>query len=131
MVCSNWSSIRNNSLLVNSQETQTNFTPSFADIQTNINFQASAKWQWSFLGNISQNKYQYQPLTRQTNFGLDNPMALTVFFEGQEKDKYDTYFGALKQLLNASIIYIKIYWFDFHTLEQEYFDILLNTVWAK
>jgi hypothetical protein len=58
-------------------------------------------------------------------------MALTVFFEGQEKDKYDTYFGALKQLLNASIIYIKIYWFDFHTLEQEYFDILLNTVWAK
>jgi hypothetical protein len=64
-----------------------------------INFQASAKWQWSFLGNISQNKYQYQPLTRQTNFGtIDNPMALTVFYEGQ-KDKYDTYFGALKQLL--------------------------------
>jgi hypothetical protein len=91
---------RNNSLLVNSQETQTNFTPSFADIQTNINFQASAKWQWSFLGNISQNKYQYQPLTRQTNFGtIDNPMALTVFLRGQEKDKYDTYFGALKQLL--------------------------------
>jgi hypothetical protein len=29
-------------------------------------------------------------------------MALTVFYEGQEKDKYDTYFGALKQL--ASII---------------------------
>jgi hypothetical protein len=34
----------------------------FADIQTNINYEAS-KWQWSFLGNISQNKYQYQPLT--------------------------------------------------------------------
>jgi hypothetical protein len=71
--------------LVNSQETQTNFTPSFADIQTNINFQASAKWQWSFLGNISQNKYQYQPLTRQTNFGtIDNPMALTVFLRARK-----------------------------------------------
>jgi hypothetical protein len=49
-----------NSLLVNSQDTQTNFTPAFVDVQTNVNYQASPKWQWSF-GNISQNKYQYQP----------------------------------------------------------------------
>ncbi|MFV8364182.1 TonB-dependent receptor [Flavobacterium sp. ZT3P35] len=125
-----WSAVtgvryRNNSLLVNSQETQTNFTPSFADIQTNINFQASAKWQWSFLGNISQNKYRYQPLTRQTNFGtIDNPMALTVFYEGQEKDKYDTYFGALKTTFNASDNFtLKFIGSIFHTLEQEYFDI--------
>ena len=125
-----WSAVtgvryRNNSLLVNSQETQTNFTPSFADIQTNINFQSSAKWQWSFLGNISQNKYQYQPLTRQTNFGtIDNPMALTVFYEGQEKDKYDTYFGALKTTFNASDNFtLKFIGSIFHTLEQEYFDI--------
>ena len=125
-----WSAVtgvryRNNSLLVNSQETQTNFTPSFADIQTNINFQASAKWQWSFLGNISQNKYQYQPLTRQTNFGtIDNPMALTVFYEGQEKDKYDTYFGALKTTFNASDNFtLKFIGSIFHTLEQEHFDI--------
>jgi hypothetical protein len=125
-----WSAVtgvryRNNSLLVNSQETQTNFTPSFADIQTNINYQASAKWQWSFLGNISQNKYQYQPLTRQTNFGtIDNPMTLTVFYEGQEKDKYDTYFGALKTTFNVSDNFtLKFIGSVFHTLEQEYFDI--------
>lgn len=125
-----WSAVtgvryRNNSLLVNSQETQTNFTPSFADIQTNINFQANAKWQWSFLGNISQNKYQYQPLTRQTNFGtIDNPMALTVFYEGLEKDKYDTYFGAFKTTFNASDNFtLKFIGSIFHTLEQEYFDI--------
>ncbi|MFV8379468.1 TonB-dependent receptor [Flavobacterium sp. LB3R33] len=125
-----WSAVtgvryRNNSLLVKSQETQTNFTPSFADIQTNINYQASAKWQWSFLGNISQNKYQYQPLTRQTNFGtIDNPMALTVFYEGQEKDKYDTYFGALKTTFNVSDNFtLKFIGSVFQTLEQEYFDI--------
>jgi hypothetical protein len=125
-----WSAVtgvryRNNSLLVNSQETQTNFTPSFADVQTNINYQASAKWQWSFLGNISQNKYQYQPLTRQTNFGtIDNPMALTVFYEGQEKDEYDTYFGALKTTFNVSDNFtLKFIGSVFHTLEQEYFDI--------
>lgn len=125
-----WSAVtgvryRNNSLLVKSQETQTNFTPSFADIQTNINYQASAKWQWSFLGNISQNKYQYQPLTRQTNFGtIDSPMALTVFYEGQEKDKYDTYFGALKTTFNVSDNFtLKFIGSVFQTLEQEYFDI--------
>ena len=48
-----WSAItgiryRNNSLLVNSQETQTNYTPTFADIQTNINYQASAKMAMEF-----------------------------------------------------------------------------------
>jgi hypothetical protein len=32
---------RNNSLLVNSQDTQTNFTPAFVDVQTNVNYQAS------------------------------------------------------------------------------------------
>jgi hypothetical protein len=125
-----WSAItgvryRNNSLLVKSQDTQTNFTPSFADIQTNINYQASSKWQWSFLGNISQNKYQYQPLSRQTNFGtLDKPMALLIYYEGQEKDKYETYFGAVKSTFKVnSNLALKFIGSIFHTLEQEYFDI--------
>ena len=125
-----WTSItgvryRNNSLLVNSQETQTNYKPSFADIQTNVNYQASRKWQWSFLGNISQNKYQYQPLTRQTNFGtLDAPMALYVYYQGQEKDKYDTYFGAMKTVYRvAENFTLKFIGAVFHTIEQEYFDV--------
>jgi len=125
-----WSAItgiryRNNSLLVNSQETQTNYTPTFADLQTNINYQASAKWQWSFLGNISQNKYLYQPLTRQTNFGTaDAPMALAVYYNGIEKDKYSTYFGALKTTYQVDDTFtLKFIGSVFHTIEQEYFDI--------
>jgi hypothetical protein len=59
---------RDNSLLVNSQETETNFRPTFFDVQTLLNFNASTKWNFSFLGNISQNRYNYEPLTRQTNF---------------------------------------------------------------
>jgi hypothetical protein len=126
-----WSAVtgvryRNNSLLVKSQETQTNYTPTFADIQTNINYQASAKWQWSFLGNISKNKYQYQPLTRQTSFGtLDQPMALLVYYEGQEKDQYDTYFGAIKTTFKPIENFnLKFIGSVYHTTEQEYFDIL-------
>ncbi len=116
---------RDNSLLVNSQETQTNFRPSFADVQTNVTYTASTKWQWNFLGNISQNKYNYKPLSRQTNFGtLSEPIALQVFYEGQEKDKYDTYFGAMKSAytINDNNI-LKFIASTYHTLEQEYFDI--------
>ncbi|UOK42484.1 MULTISPECIES: TonB-dependent receptor [Flavobacterium] len=126
-----WSNItgiryRNNSLLVNSQETETNYTPTFADIQTQINYDASAKWEWSFLGNISQNKYNYEPLTRQTNFGtVDEPIALQVLYEGQEKDQYLTYFGAVKSTYQANEdSKYKFIGSIYHTQEQEYFDIL-------
>lgn len=126
-----WSAVtgiryRNNSLLVNSQDTETNYTPTFADIQTNITYDISKKWQMSFLGNISQNKYLYQPLTRQTKFGtIDQPMELNVYYEGQEKDQYDTYFGALKTTYKVSPDFtLKLIGSLFHTTEQEHFDIL-------
>ncbi|MDQ5928287.1 MAG: hypothetical protein QG594_61 [Bacteroidota bacterium] len=117
---------RNNSLLVNSQDTQTNYTPSFIDIQTNVNFDASKMWNFNFLGNISQNKYNYQPLVRQTRFGtIDKPMVLSVFYEGQEKDAYETYFGAFKTTFKASDTFtLKLISSVFHTTEQEHFDIL-------
>ena len=116
---------RDNSLLVNSQETKSNFRPTFADIQTNINYAASKKWQWSFLGNISQNNYNYQPLTRQTNFGtINQPIALLVFYDGQEKDKYKTLFGAIKTTFLASDkSTYKFIFSTYHTQEQEHFDI--------
>jgi len=126
-----WSAVtgvryRNNSLLVNSQDTQTNYTPTFVDVQTNINYDISEKWQMSFLGNISRNKYLYQPLTRETKFGtIDQPMALAVYYEGQEKDQYDTYFGALKTTYKVSpSLTLKLIGSLFHTTEEEHFDIL-------
>lgn len=125
-----WSAItgvryRDNSLLVNSQETQTNYRPTFADIQSNVNFNLNKKVQFSFLGNISRNKYNYQPLTRQTNFGtLNNPIALQIFYEGQEKDQYQTLFGAFKTNYIASErSTYKLIASAYHTQEQEYFDI--------
>ncbi len=125
-----WSAItgiryRDNSLLVNSQETQTNFRPTFADVQTNINFNPNEKWQYSFLGNASQNIYNYQPLTRQTNFGtIDEPIALQVFYDGQENDRYQTLFGAFKSsfIANENNTF-KLITSVYHTQEQEYFDI--------
>lgn len=116
---------RDNSLLVNSQETQTNFRPIFVDAQTNITFNASARWQWSFLGNVSQNRYNFQPLTRQTNFGtIDEPIALQIFYQGQEKTRYETYFGAVKSVFKVNDNFtLKFIGSAYRALEQEYFDI--------
>lgn len=116
---------RDNSLLVNSQETQTNFRPRFWDGQFNLNYTPSEFWNFSFLGNASSNRYNYQPLTRQTNFGtLDEPIALQVFYEGQEDDRYQTLFGAFKSTFtpndNNNYRFIAS---AYHTQEQEYFDI--------
>lgn len=125
-----WSAItgvryRDNSLLVNSQETQSNFKPTFVDVQTNVTFNASKKWQFSFLGNASQNKYSYQPLTRQTNFGtISEPIALLIYYEGQEKDQYKTLFGAVKSTFfaNDNTNY-KLILSAYHTQEEEHYDI--------
>ncbi len=117
---------RDNSLLVKAKETETNYDPKFADAQTYLTYKFSDKFHLSFLGNISINKYNYEPQTRQTNFGtLDNPLALLVFYEGQERDQYNTYFGAFKAnyFVNDDLT-LKFIASTYHTIEEEYFDIL-------
>ncbi len=119
---------RDNSLLVDAKQTESNFRPRFFDAQTFLTYKFSNKFQLDFLGNIAVNKYNYEPLTRQTNFGtLADPLALVVFYEGQEKDKYETYFGALKGTyeLNEHTT-LKLLGSAYHTQEQEYFDIFAN-----
>ncbi|WP_452226230.1 TonB-dependent receptor [Lacinutrix cladophorae] len=117
---------RDNSLLVNAKETETNYDPKFLDVQSFVTYNFTDKFSLSFLGNASLNKYNYEPQTRQTNFGtLTDPIALLVFYEGQEKDAYQTLFGALQGTykvnddLNLSLVAS-----TYHTTEEEYFDIL-------
>ncbi|WP_298902783.1 carboxypeptidase-like regulatory domain-containing protein [uncultured Psychroserpens sp.] len=117
---------RDNSLLINSLETETNVNPVFADAQTYLTYKFSDKFHLNFLGNVSLNKYNFQPKNRQTNFGtLDEPVALLVFYEGQEKDQYLTTFGAFKANYFASDdLTLKLIASAYHTTEEEYFDIL-------
>lgn len=85
---------RNNSLL-SSLETQGEYNPNFFDYQTNLNFRINQKWKASFLGNIAINNYRFTPATRQTNFGTsEDAKQFTVYFDGREKDRFETYFGA-------------------------------------
>ncbi len=119
---------RDNSLFVSAKETETNYDPKFADVQTFLTYKISDKLDVNFLGNIAINKYNYEPQTRQTNFGtLSNPIALLVKYDGQEKDQYNSYFGAIKTNYKANDnLTLKFIGSAYHTIEEEYFDILAN-----
>ncbi len=87
---------KRNSSLLGSLETKGEYDPQYFDYQTNLNFKISSKWKASFLGNIAINNYRFTPETRETSFGTStNAKQFKVYFDGQEKDKFETYFGAL------------------------------------
>lgn len=87
---------KRNSSLLGSLETKGEYDPQYFDYQTNLNYKIGEKWKLSFLGNISINNYRFTPQNRNTSFGTStNAKQFTVYFDGHEKDKFETYFGAL------------------------------------
>ena len=85
---------RNNSLLA-SMDTKGEYDPEFYDYQTNIVWSISPKWRMSVLGNIAINNYKFTPTTRNTSFGtVDDAKSFKVYFDGHEKDRFETFFGA-------------------------------------
>ena len=117
---------RDNGLLVDQKETETNFNPSFADLQTFITYAHSDQLFFNILGAFSVNTYRYEPLVRQTNFGtIDQPKALVVYYDGNEKDKYTAFTGALKTtwIPNNNNSY-RLILSNYQTVENEHFDIL-------
>ena len=116
---------RDNSLFVNSKQTEVNFRPRFTDVQTYLTYEFSEKFTLSFLGNFSLNDYNYQPLSRRTRFGtVANPLELIVFYSGQEQDKYLTLFGALSSVYKVNKDFTLTTTLSrYNTQEEEYFDI--------
>ncbi len=82
--------------LLGSLETKGEYKPSFLDYQTFMSFEPSKRWRIDFIGNISDNHYEFTPTDRETSFGtLENVKAFRVYFDGWEKDLFRTYFGSL------------------------------------
>lgn len=116
---------RDNSLFVNSKQTEVNFRPQFTDVQTFLSYEVNKKLTVNFLGNFSINNYNYIPLTRVTRFGtVADPIELTIFYDGQEEDKFQTLFGAFSAdyAINEDLT-ITATVSSFNTQEEEYFDI--------
>ncbi len=116
---------RNNQLLVNSRDTETNFRPIFADVQTYLSYKINKKSSVDFLGNIAINNYNFRPISRVTRFGgIIQPRELVILYDGNEQDDFRTLFGALSYKYNFNKnTKINVTASAFNTQEQEYFDI--------
>ena len=112
--------------LFNAMDTKADYTPKFSDLQAFINYELNTDWQISFLGNISKNEYTMIPKNRDTDFGtINEALKLRIYFEGQEVDKYETFFGALSTTYQPSTeLNLQFTTSAFQTFEQENFDIL-------
>lgn len=87
---------KQNSSILSSLDDKGEYDPRFFDYQTNLAYTFSPKWKASFLGNIAINNYKFIPHNRSTKFGTStDAKEFTVYFDGQEKDRFETYFGAL------------------------------------
>ena len=87
---------KTNRYLLGSLETKGEYNPNYLDYQTYLSWKPNNKWQVDFIGNISENHYNFEPEDRETNFGtMENVKSFRVYFDGQEKDLFRTFFGSL------------------------------------
>lgn len=87
---------KTNRYLLGSLDAKGNYNPNFIDFQTYLTYRLNRAFDISFLGNLGKNQYNFIPQTRETSFGtIDQMYKSTIYFEGQEKDKYTTLTGAL------------------------------------
>ncbi len=111
--------------LLGSFDTDGEYKPNFIDYQTYINYSPNKRWNIDFIGNISENKYDFIPATRETSFGtMEDVKSFRVYFDGQEKDLFRTFFGTLSISRNFSDnTKLSLIGSAFHSKEQETYDI--------
>ena len=101
-----------------------NYQPTFLDYQTFITWKVAPTWEMSFLGNVSQNTYRFTPDSLSESFGGQDAKNLSIYYEGQEKDRFLTAFGALSAKGKVSDeVEIGFDLSGFYTNERENFDI--------
>ncbi len=117
---------RDNSLIVNSQQTRSSFNPLFTDLQSVLTYRFTSRFHLHFLGYLGLNRYRNRPVSRQTNFGtLADPRALQVFYLGREENSFSTGMGAIKaDIFPNKSLSLSFYSAINHTLEEEYSDVV-------
>ena len=113
------------SYLLGTMETKGEYKPNYLDYQTYLSYQPNKRWKLDFIGYISDNHYNFEPSDRETTFGtMENVKSFKVFFDGQEKDRFLTYFGTLGITRNITDnTSISLLGSAFYTKEQEKYDI--------
>ena len=116
---------KTNRYLLGSLETTGEYRPNFLDYQTYISYTPNQRWTIDFIGNISENHFNFKPKDRETSFGtMEDVKSFKVYFDGQEKDVFRTLFGTASITRSFSdSTKIKFLTSAFHTKEKEAYDI--------
>ena len=116
---------KTNKYLISSLETEGEYRPRFLDYQTALSYQPNKKWSIDMIGNISDNRYDFVPENRETKFGtMENVKSFLVYFDGQEKDLFRTWFGSLGVTHHfTDSTSISVIGSAFRTQERESYDI--------
>ena len=111
--------------LLGSLETKGEYDPMFIDYQTYLSYMPNKRWEIDFIGNISDNHYNFKPEDRETKFGtMENVKSFRVYFDGEEKDVFRTFFGSLSVKRNITDgTSVKLIASAFKTREQERYDL--------
>ena len=119
---------KNTSLALGMMDTKGDYKPNFTDVQALFDYKFNEKWDLSFLGYYSKNRYMLIPQNAKINAGnLDFPFQVNVFFDGREVDDYTTGLGALtltfKPNTNLNLKWIAS---AYSAYETETYDIVEN-----
>ena len=121
--------------LLGALPTSGNYQPNYFDYQTQMTWTLPKQWQLAFLGNFSLNNYTFIPDSESEGFGsYTQAMNRTIYYEGKERDRFLTTFGALTASRQfdlkkgkegeKSLLDIGFTLNGFYTREQETYDIL-------
>ncbi len=83
--------------ILRSLETKGEYSPNNLDAQLFLTYTSkNRKWGAEYISNYSRNLYVFKPVNRETSFGLlTDVKKLTVYFDGQEVDKYQSVMNGL------------------------------------
>ena len=125
--------------MLGSLQTKGNYRPHFFDYQTYMTWNVGSRkannqepktksqndWTIAFMANYSLNSYGFTPDSMSSSFGtMQTARNLTIYYEGQEQDLFQTAFGALSAHGHVSPeVSIGFDLSGFYTNERETYDI--------
>ena len=113
------------SYLLGTLDTKGEYNPSFTDYQAYLCWTPDSKWEIGLIGNAAVNNYNFTPTDRNTTFGTaKDPKNFKVYYDGWEKDRFNTLFGALDIKRKEENSLYRLNLSAFGSNESESFDIL-------
>lgn len=82
--------------MLGSLDTNGEYSPNFFDYQNYTSWRPNENWSIDLIAYASINNYNFEPEDRETKYGtMADAREFTVYFDGEEKDAFNTLFGSL------------------------------------